>query len=85
MKSMQSINIFSVGGTLSVNAHGIDPAPGPIAPAVRKLRVMLSEGSTVAASPEENEELFRHPLGGYGLFGVILDVDLDAVSNTVYE
>ncbi len=44
VKSMQSINIFSIGGTLSINAHGIDPDPGPVAPTVRSLRVMLSSG-----------------------------------------
>jgi len=85
VKSMQSINIFSVGGTLSVNAHGIDPMPGPIAPTVRKMRIMLGDGSVVIASPRENEELFRHTLGGYGLFGVILDVDLDVVDNEMYQ
>ena len=85
VKSMQSINIFSVGGTLSINAHGIDPMPGPIAPTVRSLRVMLSDGSIVQASPTENTELFRHVLGGYGLFGVILDVDLDIVDNEIYS
>jgi FAD/FMN-containing dehydrogenase len=84
VKSMQSINIFSVGGTLSINAHGIDPAPGPIAPTVRSLRVMLSDGNVVKASPTENTELFRHVLGGYGLFGVILDVDLEVVDNEMY-
>src|SRR5579864_2878943 len=82
---MQSINIFSVGGTLSINAHGIDPSPGPIAPTVRSLRVMLSNGNVVAASPTENAELFRHVLGGYGLFGVILDADLDIVDNEMYR
>ena len=85
VKSMQSINIFSVGGTLSINAHGIDPTPGPIAPTVRSLRVMLCDGSVVQASPTKNTELFRHVLGGYGLFGVILDVDLDVVANEMYE
>jgi|HubBroStandDraft_6_1064221.scaffolds.fasta_scaffold11652_4 FAD/FMN-containing dehydrogenase len=85
VKSMQSINIFSVGGTLSINAHGIDPMPGPIAPTVRSLRVMLSDGSIVTASPTENADLFRHVLGGYGLFGVILDVDLDVVANEMYS
>lgn len=85
VKAMQSINIFSVGGTLSVNAHGIDPSPGPIAPTVRSLRVMLSNGNVVAASPTENAELFRHVLGGYGLFGVILDADLDIVDNEMYR
>lgn len=84
VKSMQSINIFSVGGTLSVNAHGIDPMPGPVAPTVRSMRIMLSDGRVVAASPTENAELFRHALGGYGLFGVILDVDLDIVDNEMY-
>ena len=85
VKSMQSINIFSVGGTLSINAHGIDPDPGPIAPTVRKIRVMLSDGAVLSASPTENEELFRHALGGYGLFGVILDADLGVVDNEMYE
>jgi FAD/FMN-containing dehydrogenase len=85
VKSMQSINIFSIGGTLSVNAHGIDPQPGPVAPTVRKIRVMLSDGSVVTASPAENEELFRHVLGGYGLFGVILDADLNVVENEMYD
>jgi FAD/FMN-containing dehydrogenase len=84
VKSMQSINIFSVGGTLSINAHGIDPMPGPIAPTVRSLRVMLSDGSVVQATPTENADLFRHVLGGYGLFGVILDADLDVVDNEMY-
>ena len=42
VKSMQSINIFSIGGSLSVNGHGIDPSPGQIAPTVRHMRVMLS-------------------------------------------
>ena len=85
VKSMQSINIFSVGGTLSINAHGIDPMPGPIAPTVRSLRVMLGDGSILQTSPTENTELFRHVLGGYGLFGVILDVDLDIVDNEMYN
>ena len=84
VKSMQSINIFSVGGTLSINAHGIDPSPGPTAPTVRSLRIMLSDGSVVQASPTENAELFCHVLGGYGLFGVILDADLNIVDNEMY-
>lgn len=84
VKSMQSINIFSIGGSLSVNGHGIDPMPGEVAPTVRSMRVMLSDGTIVKASPAENTELFHHVLGGYGLFGVILDVDLDIVDNEMY-
>ncbi|HEY6252144.1 MAG TPA: FAD-binding oxidoreductase, partial [Candidatus Angelobacter sp.] len=84
VKSMQSINIFSIGGTLSVNAHGIDPMPGPVAPTVRSIRVMLSNGDIVQASPTENADLFRHVLGGYGLFGVILDAELQLADNEMY-
>jgi FAD/FMN-containing dehydrogenase len=46
---------------------------------------MLSDGVIAIASPTENTELFRHVLGGYGLFGVILDVDLDIVDNEMYD
>lgn len=84
VKAMQSINIFTVGGTLSVNAHGIAHNPGPVAPTVRSIRIMLSNGEIKTASRSENEDLFRHALGGYGLFGVILDADIDVVENDVY-
>ncbi|MDB5259384.1 MAG: FAD-binding protein [Candidatus Taylorbacteria bacterium] len=85
VKAMQSINIFTVGGTLSVNAHGVAHDPGQVAPTVRSMHIMTADGKTVTASPTENKELFSHALGGYGLFGVILDVDLDVVTNEVYK
>jgi len=85
VKAMQSINIFTVGGTLSVNAHGIAHSPGPIAPTVRSIRVMLSNGQIKTASAGENSELFRHALGGYGLFGVILDAEIEVVANEMYR
>jgi len=84
VKAMQSINIFTVGGTLSVNAHGVAHDPGQIAPTVRSMRVMLSSGEIVRASRTENAELFGAVLGGYGLIGVILDATLDIVPNEVY-
>ena len=85
VKAMQSINIFTVGGTLSVNAHGIAHDPGQIAPTVKSLKVMLSDGEIKTASPTENPELFKSVLGGYGLFGVILEADLEVVDNEMYE
>lgn len=85
VKAMQSINIFTVGGTLSVNAHGIAHNPGQIAPTVKSMHIMSAEGNILTASPTENAELFSHALGGYGLFGVILDVDLEVVPNEIYK
>jgi FAD/FMN-containing dehydrogenase len=84
VQAMQSINVFTVGGSLSVNAHGIAHRPGPVAPTVLSLRIMLANGEIKDASPTENPELFRLALGGYGLFGVILDADLQLVNNEVY-
>jgi FAD/FMN-containing dehydrogenase len=85
VEAMQSINIFTVGGSMSVNAHGIAHRPGPMASTVRSFRIMLGNGEIKNASPEENPELFRLALGGYGLFGVLLDVDLRVVKNEAYE
>ena len=84
VKAMQSINIFTVGGTLSVNAHGIAHNPGQVAPTVRSFHILLSTGEIKNCSKVENPELFRHALGGYGLMGIILDVDLDVVENEMY-
>ncbi len=84
VKAMQSINIFTVGGTLSVNAHGVAHDPGQIASTVRSMRIMLSSGEIVEASPEVNAELFGTVIGGYGLSGIILDATLDIVRNDVY-
>lgn len=85
VKAMQSINIFTVGGAISVNAHGIAHRPGPLASTVRSMHIMLGDGEIKTASATENPELFRLALGGYGLFGVILDATLDVVPNEVYE
>jgi FAD/FMN-containing dehydrogenase len=84
VKAMQSTDIFTVGGSISVNAHGMDHQAGALMDSVRSLRMMLADGSIVAASRTENSELFRHAIGGYGLFGVILEAELDVVPNDVY-
>jgi FAD/FMN-containing dehydrogenase len=85
VKAMQSTDIFSVGGSISVNAHGMDHRAGALLGSIRSLRVMLADGQVVTASPTENDELFRHVVGGYGLFGVILSAELEVVPNDVYR
>lgn len=84
VQAMQSINVFTVGGSLSVNAHGIAHRPGPVASTVLSLRIMLANGEIRNASPTENPDLFRLALGGYGLFGVLLDADIQLTNNEVY-
>lgn len=81
----QASNIFTVGGSLSVNAHGRDPNYGPIIQTVRGFRLMRADGSIVNVSRTENRELFVLVIGGYGMFGVILDVDLELTDDDVYD
>jgi FAD/FMN-containing dehydrogenase len=82
---MQSNNSFSVGGSISVNCHGWQYGRPPIASTVESFHLMQADGSIVRCSREENAELFSLALGGYGLFGVILDVNLRVVPNRRYK
>jgi len=70
-----------VGGSLSVNCHGWQYGRPPIASTVESFRLMKADGSVVRCSRSENKEVFSLALGGYGLFGVILDADLRVVPN----
>lgn len=82
---MQSNHSFSVGGSLSVNCHGWQYDRPPIASTVESFRLMRADGSIVRCSRTENAELFSLALGGYGLFGIILDADLRVVPNRRYR
>ena len=70
---MQSNNSFSVGGSLSVDCHGWQPGRPPIASTVESFRLMTADGNILECSHTENPELFSLALGGYGLFGIIID------------
>ena len=83
--AMPSIDTLSVGGTLSVNAHGADFRVGSLASTVRSLTLVTADGSVHHLSRTREPELFRAVVGGYGLFGVIIDAELDLVPNRMYE
>lgn len=82
---MQSNNSFTVGGSLSVNCHGWQYGRPPIASTVESFRLLLADGTIKTCSRTENAELFALALGGYGLFGVILDADLRVIPNARYR
>lgn len=82
---MQSNNSFSVGGSISVNCHGWQPDSPPIASSVESFRLIDAKGDIITCSRTQNAELFSLVLGGYGLFGVVLDVELRVVDNKVYK
>jgi len=82
---MQSNNSFSVGGSISVNCHGWQPNSAPIASTVESFRLINAAGEIINCSRDENTELFSLALGGYGLFGVILDIRLKVTDNKMYK
>ena len=82
-KVMQSNHDFGVAATFSVNAHGWPTAFGPMGATVRSLDMVLADGSLVAASREENADLFGAAMGGYGLIGLITGLEVEVVPNAL--
>ena len=81
VKTMQSYSNFTVGGAVSVNAHGRYVGHGPVANTVRALQLVLADGSVIETSIQQNADCFRAAIGGYGAVGVITEVELDLVDN----
>src|SRR6186713_268456 len=82
VRAMQSTDIFSVGGSISVNAHGMDHQAGALRKSIKSMRLMLADGSLRTVSPTENTDLFNLVVGGYGLFGVIWRSGATAAANS---
>jgi len=82
-KVMQSNNDFTLGGAFSVNAHGWAAPMGPVGSTVRSLRLMLADGSLVTCSPAQEPELFSMAMGGYGLMGAIVDLELEMTQDVM--
>jgi FAD/FMN-containing dehydrogenase len=85
VKIMQSYANFTVGGSLSVNVHGRYVGQGPLIGSVKSIKIVLADGSLVAASPTENSDLFYGAIGGYGGLGVLVEATLDLVEDVRVE
>ena len=85
IKVMQSSNIFTVGGTLSANAHGRDLDVTQVVEVVQRFGLLLADGRVLDVSRTRNAELFGLVIGGYGMYGIILDVTLHLAPDELYE
>ena len=85
IRVQQSQNIFTVGGSISVNAHGRDIRYGSMIDTVESFRLLTAQGKILNVSPTENSDLFKLVIGGYGLFGVVLDVTLKLTDDELYQ
>lgn len=71
-----------LGGALGANAHGRGLRFKPFIADVASLELVDARGETVRCSRDENAEIFRLAIGGYGLFGVITTIDLRLMERT---
>jgi FAD/FMN-containing dehydrogenase/SAM-dependent methyltransferase len=85
VKIMQTYANFTVGGALSVNAHGRYMGMGPVVLSVRALTLVLADGTLETATPGHNAELFHAAIGGYGAIGIIAEAELELVDNLRVE
>jgi len=81
IKAMQSYNNFSVGGSISVNAHGRDLAYGSVINGIQSIQIMLADGTIVTADRKHHNNLFKAAIGGYGLLGIITQATIELTEN----
>ncbi len=76
---MQSNDDFTVGGSISVNCHGWNPATESIASTVDSFTLIKADSSIVQCRRDrpQRHELFG-AVCGYGLLGIITSVELRA-------
>jgi FAD/FMN-containing dehydrogenase len=82
VKIMQTYANFTVGGSLSVNAHGRYIGQGPIVLSVQKIKIILANGEQVIARPDTNSDIFYGAIGGYGALGVITEASISLTDNS---
>src|SRR5713101_7007842 len=70
---------FTLAGSLSSNVHGRGLAMKPLISNIESFTLIDADGKSIRCSRDENNELFRAAIGGYGLFGLIGSVTLRLV------
>jgi FAD/FMN-containing dehydrogenase len=70
---------FTLGGSLSSNVHGRGLTMKPLISNIESFTMITAGGKSIRCSRNENSELFRLAIGGYGLFGLVQSVTLQLV------
>ncbi len=76
---------LTVGGAVSANIHGRGLKAQPFVADIEALEVVTPKGEVVRCSRDEHSNLFRHVVGGYGLFGVVTAATLRLVPRVKVE
>ena len=76
---------LSIGGAVAANIHGRCLTAPPFIADLESLEVVTADGDVVRCSRNEQPGLFRHAIGGYGLFGVVTAATLRLVPRRQVE
>ncbi len=76
---------LTIGGAVSANVHGRGLVMKPFVQDIESFRIMVASGEMLRCSRTENAELFSLAVGGYGLFGVLLSVELRLIPRVRIE
>lgn len=67
---------LTIGGAVAANIHGRGLNAPPFVGDLDSLEIVTAGGELVRCSRHQRPELFRHVVGGYGLFGVVTGATL---------
>src|SRR5215469_11934124 len=62
---------LTIGGAVAANIHGRGLTAPPFIDDLESLEIVTAQGEVVVCSRQQRPELFRHVIGGYGLFGLV--------------
>lgn len=62
---------LTIGGAIAANIHGRGLTAPPFIGDLESLEVVTADGEVRVCSRQQQPELFRHVVGGYGLFGIV--------------
>ena len=83
LRTMQSSNLFTVGGSCSSNIHGDDINDSVLFSVVRSLTLVDAQGRVRVLVP--GDPLLPLVVGGFGLFGVVVEATLSVTPNTMMQ
>ncbi|WP_163833525.1 FAD-binding oxidoreductase [Spartinivicinus ruber] len=67
---------LSIGGAIAANIHGRGLQMKPFIQDVVSFKLVDAEGNVCNCSRTENHDLFSKVIGGYGLFGIVVEVTI---------
>ena len=86
VKAMQSTDIFTVGGSISVNAHGMDHHVGALMRTIRAMTVVTADGTVRRVTPTGDAELFPpHRRWLRPLSAIIAEAEIEVTDNVIYR